>query len=73
MAGWGVNGSDTPASVLMEIQLPVISNRKCVLQTRQDTGDPSITRTLTSNMFCAGHSVKTPQKGMVSRPMSVSS
>ncbi|CAG0904908.1 unnamed protein product [Darwinula stevensoni] len=60
VAGWGHDGSDELAAVLTEVQLPVISNRKCVRDTRNYTGDPGVTRTLTSNMFCAGFSADTP-------------
>ncbi|CAG0894508.1 unnamed protein product [Darwinula stevensoni] len=66
VAGWGYDGSDELAAVLTEVQLPVVSNRKCVLDTRNFTGDPDITRTLTSNMFCAGFAGDTPIEGMVS-------
>ncbi|CAG0879116.1 unnamed protein product [Darwinula stevensoni] len=60
VAGWGHDGSDELAAVLTEVQLPVISNRKCVRDTLNFTGDPGVTRTLTSNMFCAGFSADTP-------------
>ncbi|CAG0887150.1 unnamed protein product [Darwinula stevensoni] len=53
VAGWGYDGSDEHAAVLTEVQLPVVSNRKCVLDTLNFTRDPDVTRTLTSNMFCA--------------------
>ncbi|CAG0879118.1 unnamed protein product [Darwinula stevensoni] len=59
VAGWGHDGSDELAAVLTEVQLPVISNRKCVRDTLHFTGDPGVTRTLTSNMFCAGFSANT--------------
>ncbi|CAG0893545.1 unnamed protein product [Darwinula stevensoni] len=62
VAGWGYDDSDELAAVLTEVQLPVISNRECVRDTRHFTEDPSVTRTLTSNMFCAGFSVDTPIK-----------
>ncbi|CAG0879115.1 unnamed protein product, partial [Darwinula stevensoni] len=60
VAGWGYDGSDELAAVLTEVQLPVISNRKCVWDTLNFTRDPGVTRTLTSNMFCAGFSADTP-------------
>ncbi|CAG0903927.1 unnamed protein product [Darwinula stevensoni] len=60
VAGWGYDGSDELAAVLTEVQLPVVSNRKCVRDTLNFTGDPGVTRTLTSNMFCAGFSADTP-------------
>ncbi|CAG0882777.1 unnamed protein product [Darwinula stevensoni] len=60
VAGWGSDGSDELAAVLTEIQLPVISNPKCVRDTVHFTGIRGVTRTLTSNMFCAGLSADTP-------------
>ncbi|CAG0893330.1 unnamed protein product [Darwinula stevensoni] len=59
VAGWGYNGSNLLTAVLTEVQLPVISNRLCRRDTTHFTGDFSATRTLTSNMFCAGHSRNT--------------
>ncbi|CAG0905416.1 unnamed protein product, partial [Darwinula stevensoni] len=64
VAGWGYDSLDNVTAVLTEIQLPVISNPKCVMDTVHFTGDPSITRTITINMFCAGFSVDTPLEGM---------
>ncbi|CAG0898095.1 unnamed protein product [Darwinula stevensoni] len=59
VAGWGYDGSDLLTAVLTEVQLPVISNRLCRRDTALFTGGFSTTRTLTSNMFCAGHSRST--------------
>ncbi|CAG0879251.1 unnamed protein product [Darwinula stevensoni] len=59
VAGWGNDGSDLQTAVLTEVQLPVISNRLCRRDTTNFTGDFTATRTLTSNMFCAGHSTNT--------------
>ncbi|CAG0898513.1 unnamed protein product [Darwinula stevensoni] len=63
VAGWGYDSLDNLTAVLTEIQLPVISNRKCALETRNFTRDQGVTRSLTSNMFCAGFSVNTTLEG----------
>ncbi|CAG0907072.1 unnamed protein product, partial [Darwinula stevensoni] len=63
VAGWGYDGSDLLTAVLTEVQLPVISNRLCRRDTTLFTRDSSTTRTLTSNMFCAGHSRSTSPQG----------
>ncbi|CAG0893637.1 unnamed protein product [Darwinula stevensoni] len=60
VAGWGSDGSDILAAVLTDVQLPVITNHKCVRDTIYFTGDRGVTRTLTSNMFCAGVAADTP-------------
>ena len=63
MAGWGYGEADILAAVLTEVKLPVISNLICRRDTTVFTGDFSATRTLTSNMFCAGHSANTSLDG----------
>ncbi|CAG0902258.1 unnamed protein product [Darwinula stevensoni] len=65
VAGWGYDGSDLLTAVLTDVQLPVISNRLCRRDTTSFTGDISATRTLTSNMFCAGHSKNTSLEGHI--------
>ncbi|CAG0887202.1 unnamed protein product [Darwinula stevensoni] len=62
VAGWGHDGSDILTTVLTEVQLPVLSNRLCRQDTINLTGNLTAVRTLTSNMFCAGHSMGTPLK-----------
>ena len=64
VAGWGHDGSDNITAALTEVYLPVISNRICIQDTINITGDPSIIRTLTSNMFCAGHAADIPPEGI---------
>ncbi|CAG0886944.1 unnamed protein product, partial [Darwinula stevensoni] len=60
VAAWGFNGSDILSHVLTEVEIPVKSNPDCRRDTMDFTHDPSLTRTLTSNMFCAGHDKDTP-------------
>ncbi|CAG0895087.1 unnamed protein product [Darwinula stevensoni] len=60
VAGWGYDGSDNLTAVLTEVQLPVISNPICIQDTIKITGNSSAPRTLTSNMFCAGHATDVP-------------
>ncbi|CAG0886253.1 unnamed protein product [Darwinula stevensoni] len=62
VAGWGFNASDLSPDVLMEVELPIISNADCRFDTISLTGDHTITSTLTSNMFCAGDDKDTPLK-----------
>ena len=66
MVGWGYNGSDVLTSVLTEVELPVVSNIICHRDTIHHAGDSSVTRTLTSNMFCAGHNRTIPLESMTS-------
>ncbi|CAG0899119.1 unnamed protein product, partial [Darwinula stevensoni] len=70
VAGWGVDGSVLPTAVLTDVQLPVISNSLCRRDTAYFTGDITATRTLTSNMFCAGYSKNTSLEGMHDRQCS---
>ncbi|CAG0903560.1 unnamed protein product [Darwinula stevensoni] len=60
VTSWGFNGSDLLTATLTEVELPVISNVHCRRDTIRLTGDHTVTRTLTSNMFCAGHDEDTP-------------
>ncbi|CAG0901509.1 unnamed protein product [Darwinula stevensoni] len=60
VAAWSNDIPDSLASTLTEVRLPVISNRLCRRDTTAFTGDHTTTRTLTANMFCAGHSRNTP-------------
>ncbi|CAG0897209.1 unnamed protein product [Darwinula stevensoni] len=59
VAGWGFNESDILSEELTEAEIPVLSNRKCIRDTIHFTGDPSMARALTSNMFCAGYDKET--------------
>ncbi|CAG0900556.1 unnamed protein product [Darwinula stevensoni] len=60
VAGWGVDDSDTPSHALADVNIPVISNSKCIQDTIYTTGDLASTGILTSNMFCAGYGIETP-------------
>ncbi|CAG0905421.1 unnamed protein product, partial [Darwinula stevensoni] len=59
VAGWGHDASDILSEELTEVEIPVLSNRKCRNDTIHFTGDPSTTRTLTLNNFCAGYGLET--------------
>ncbi|CAG0904335.1 unnamed protein product, partial [Darwinula stevensoni] len=59
VAGWGYDESDILSEELTEVEIPVLSNHKCILDTIHFIGDPSPARTLTSNMFCAGYVLET--------------
>ncbi|CAG0904432.1 unnamed protein product, partial [Darwinula stevensoni] len=54
VAGWGSDGTGVLPNVLMEVELPILSNRECRKDTILFTGDPHVTRTLTTNLYCAG-------------------
>ncbi|CAG0900738.1 unnamed protein product [Darwinula stevensoni] len=62
VAGWGYNGSDVHPDVLMEAELPVVSINDCRLDITRSSGNPTLTQTLTSNMFCGGHDIKSPEE-----------
>ncbi|CAG0904854.1 unnamed protein product [Darwinula stevensoni] len=60
VASWGSNILEKRSAVLMEMELPIISNANCRQNTIYMTGDNTPTHSLTSNMFCAGHDNATP-------------
>ncbi|CAG0885057.1 unnamed protein product [Darwinula stevensoni] len=60
VASWGSNILEKRSAVLMEMELPIISNANCRQNTINMTGDHTLTHSLTSNMFCAGHDNATP-------------
>ncbi|CAG0894781.1 unnamed protein product [Darwinula stevensoni] len=62
VAGWGSDETDNLPLVLTKVKLPVIANPICIRDTIHFTGDKDIARTLSSNMFCAGHGADTPLK-----------
>ena len=64
VAGWGFDSRNLKVAVLTEVELPVVSNAKCRRDTIRITGDNSVTRTLTGNMFCAGYGLDTPPAGI---------
>ena len=65
VASWGADDKNMLPDVLMKVELPIISNTRCRVDTIAFTGDPTIATSLTSNVFCAGHDKNTPEKGMI--------
>ncbi|CAG0884489.1 unnamed protein product [Darwinula stevensoni] len=59
VAGWGHDESDILSEELTEMEIPVLSNRKCFRDIIHFTGDPSKAITLTWKMFCAGFDKET--------------
>ncbi|CAG0884899.1 unnamed protein product [Darwinula stevensoni] len=64
VAGWGSNANNSVSDELTEINIPVVLNRKCHLETTDFTGDNRTSITLTTNVFCAGHDRNTSIQGM---------
>ncbi|CAG0892797.1 unnamed protein product [Darwinula stevensoni] len=55
VAAWGHDSSNNLSDELMEIEIPVVSNDICHLETTHFADDPNASKSLTGNTFCAGH------------------
>ncbi|CAG0884491.1 unnamed protein product [Darwinula stevensoni] len=65
VAGWGHNSSNILSAGLTEIEIPVVSNKKCRLDITNTTGKPFAAVKLTWNFFCAGHDKNTSLQDFV--------
>ncbi|CAG0895328.1 unnamed protein product, partial [Darwinula stevensoni] len=63
VAFWGSDDTDALPDELLEAELPIIPNKECRQDTIHFAGNSTVTRTLTTNLYCAGQDENTPISG----------